>query len=135
MGVGSYGLENRVRASAAVQFGRDVEVQWEACREIGGRGVDLGSRREGVIRTIAPNPDKIVAVQPRAIEAEIGHVGGCVRGYIIHHFVPHQSLSQGSYRIASGGRAERPRWKVPGLRGGLKDAPHARWTACHTSPI
>src|SRR5260370_3792273 len=108
MSVGTHGLEGGVSASAAVQFVRDVEVQWETCREIGRRGVDLGSRREGVIRTIAPNLDKIVAVQPRAIEAEIGHVGGCVRGYIIHHFLPHQSLSQGTYRIASGGSATPP---------------------------
>src|SRR6266699_383391 len=135
MGVGTHGLENRVRAGAAIQFVGDIEVQREACGEIGRCGVDLTGRREGVIGTIALDPDKIVAVQPRAIEAEIGHVGGCVRGYIIHHFVPHQSLSQGGYRIAGGGRPERPGGKFRGLRRKLKVPHRERDRDGHTTLI
>src|SRR6266436_6397640 len=123
MGVGTHGLEGRVSTGAAIQFIGEVEVQRQACRKTGSGGVDLGSRREAAIGTVALNPDKVGAVQPRAIEAEIGHVGGCVVSNIIHYFVPHQSLSQSGYRIAGGGRPERPGGKFRGLRGKPK-VPH-----------
>src|SRR6266446_4692959 len=123
MGVGTHGLKGGVSTGAAIQFVGDIEVQGEADGEIGGCGVDLGSRREAAIGTVALNPNKVGAVQPGAIEAEIGHVGGSVVGYIIHYFVPHQSLSQRGYRIAGGGRPERPGGKLRGLRGKPK-VPH-----------
>src|SRR5229473_3562779 len=123
MGVSTHGLEGRVSAGAAIQFVGDVEVQREACRKTGRRSVDLAGRRNAAIRAVALNPDKVGAVQPRAIEAEIGHVGGCVVSNIIHYFVPHQSLSQSGYRIAGGGRPERPGGKLRGLCGKLK-VPH-----------
>src|SRR6266436_3952743 len=123
MGVSTHGLKGGVSAGAAIQFVGDIEVQGEADGEIGGCGVDLTGRREAAIGTVALNPNKVGAVQPRAIETEIGHVGGCVVGDIIHYFVPHQSLSQRGYRIAGGGRPERPGGKFRGLRGKPK-VPH-----------
>src|SRR6266851_2723073 len=74
MGVSTHGLKGGVSAGAAIQFVGDIEVQGEADGEIGGCGVDLTGRRKAAIGTVALNPDKVVAVQPGTIEAEIGHV-------------------------------------------------------------
>src|SRR6202521_5775427 len=111
MNVCAHCLEGRVSAWAAIQFVRNVKVQIETCRKIGSRRVDLVCRRDVAIGTVALNPDKVEAAKPRAIEAEILHVGGCVAGNTIHNFVPHQRLSQRGYRIPGGAWPERPERK------------------------
>src|SRR5882672_10598005 len=123
MGVHANGLEGRVCLWATIEFVGDVEVQRETCRKIGSRSVDLACRWNAAIEAVALNSDKVVAVQPGAIEAEIGHVRGSVVIHIIHYLVLHQGLSQGSYRITRSGRPERPDGKFRGLRGKLK-VPH-----------
>src|SRR6266568_6185596 len=74
MGVSTHGFKGGVSAGAAIQFVGDIEVQGEANGEIGGCGVDLAGRREAAIGTVALNPNKVGAVQPGTVEAEIRDV-------------------------------------------------------------
>src|SRR5260370_19489292 len=96
MGICAHGLDSCVVAGAAIQFVSEVEVQPEARGKIGSRSVDLASRRNTAVGTVALNADKVVAVQPRTIEAEIGDIGGCVGGNIVpaDHFVSQQGWCQ-----------------------------------------
>src|ERR1700724_1594083 len=88
MNIGAHCLEGWVGAWATVQFVRDVDVQRELWAKIGNRRVDFARPRETAVGAVTLDPDKVEAVQRKAIEAESRDVGGCVGGNIApaHHF-------------------------------------------------
>src|SRR6266853_1335078 len=117
MNIGARFFDGWVGVWATVQFVRDVDVQREVWAKIGNRRVYFACPRNAAVGTVTLDPDKVKAVQPSAIEAEIRHVGGCVGDNIApaHYFISHQGSSQRANGITCRGRPERSEGKFRGL--------------------
>src|SRR5262249_31584846 len=117
--VEAHSLDRSVIGSASIQFVREIEVQPKTRGEIRSCRINLACGRDDSVRPVALDADKVVAVQPRAIEPVAGNVRGRVGSYVVpaHNFVPHQGLRQSGSRISRSGRPERPKGEFRGLLG------------------